>query len=977
MLRLPTIQCFLVATTMLCAQLVYGQVPIYNSLPGSPYVVFLDFDGQVITGTSWNVAYNSGNPINCNSSGFNSSQMTQVHQMVSEDYRPFNINVTTDSTVFAAAPLQQKIRVLVTRSSSWYPSVVGGVAYYNSFSSAVNNVCFVFVNNLSNNPGYTAEAISHEAGHSFSLAHHSEYNSSCTKVNEYLQGYGSGETSWAPIMGVGYYKNMTTWGNTASDATCDISQNDLAKITGSINRGVAFRTDDRGNDLASALPLNIAAGIVSDSGMIETPNDLDAFSFLVSQPSQVNITVNPWNYGSGNSKADLDVKLVLKNDTGRIFKISEPRNSLSASTGNIQLPPGNYVVLVDGDANDYQSGYGSLGKYYCSGTIADAMSGSLNANFIVNDSNVCSGTLVQFSDQSIGTPTSWSWSFPGGTPSSSSEQFPDPVAYASTGSYTVSLTVSDGVQQSTKTISNAIRVNALPNLSFSPTQPIVCGNVPAEISASGASFYQWTPAASLTNSSLSRVRAFPTSNQTYTLTGTDLNGCSTSMLVPVSYFPAPVLSKIPNSDQVFNCLNDSVQLQVSGATTYDWSPSTGLNYDDSAVVKASPPLGNFYYSITGTDANGCKAFASFSIITRNCDSLMADFKADSNAICVGNCISFTDFSTGHPTGWSWSFPGGTPSSSSSQNPGPVCYSAAGNYTVSLTIFKDTSTHTRTVAGFVGVGEVPDLNITATRNNICIGDSSLLKVTGAQTYAWTNHPTLSYILSDSVKVRPLGNTTYYVSGTNFATSQGGGTGGGGFKRCINNDSIVIFARNCVLPVQLLDFSGQLQGNMARLNWQIAAPEELQWQEIQISKNGFYFEPIVRWNGSTESRNTYLDSASVRLFWPNRFYRLKLVGVSGEEFYSKVISFSKNDSPAFIQLSPNPAHGAVNVRMYATQSQAFTMRLTDLSGKLLIQRHGWLHSGTNVHGLNIAHLPGGMYLLQCQSGTSVQTLRLMKF
>ena len=69
-----------------------AQVPILNSLPSAQAVILLDFDGHVVTGTSWNY----DGPINCNSSGLDNTQITTVFNRVAEDYRPFNINITTD-----------------------------------------------------------------------------------------------------------------------------------------------------------------------------------------------------------------------------------------------------------------------------------------------------------------------------------------------------------------------------------------------------------------------------------------------------------------------------------------------------------------------------------------------------------------------------------------------------------------------------------------------------------------------------------------------------------------------------------------------------------------------------------------------------------------------------------------------------------------------------------------------------------------
>ncbi len=76
--------------------------------------------------------------------------------------------------------------------------------------------------------------------------------------------------------------------------------------------------------------------------------------------------------------------------------------------------------------------------------------------------------------------------------------------------------------------------------------------------------------------------------------------------------------------------------------------------------------------------------------------LMANISASNTQICPGGSITFTDASTGNPTSWSWSFPGGTPSSSSQQNPPAVTYNTAGTYNVTLTVSDGTTTDDTTI-----------------------------------------------------------------------------------------------------------------------------------------------------------------------------------------------------------------------------------------------------------------------------------------
>ena len=88
------------------------------------------------------------------------------------------------------------------------------------------------------------------------------------------------------------------------------------------------------------------------------------------------------------------------------------------------------------------------------------------ADFTVDDTTLCPGTVVHFSDQSQGNPENWLWSFPGGQPSFSTEQNPV-ITYYSPGYHDVSLTVSKSQGGGTKTETGFIHVGVAKELPFS------------------------------------------------------------------------------------------------------------------------------------------------------------------------------------------------------------------------------------------------------------------------------------------------------------------------------------------------------------------------------------------------------------------------------------------------------------------------------------------------------------------------------
>ena len=70
-----------------------GAVTPMSSLPSATATIFLDFDGHRVSGSLWN----NGNPINCEAAPLTDAQILEIFNRVSEDYRPFNVNITTDS----------------------------------------------------------------------------------------------------------------------------------------------------------------------------------------------------------------------------------------------------------------------------------------------------------------------------------------------------------------------------------------------------------------------------------------------------------------------------------------------------------------------------------------------------------------------------------------------------------------------------------------------------------------------------------------------------------------------------------------------------------------------------------------------------------------------------------------------------------------------------------------------------------------
>ncbi|WP_241775737.1 RICIN domain-containing protein [Flavobacterium sp. Root420] len=326
-----------------------------QSLPGAAGCVLLDFDGyNMPAGNLWN----NGNAINAAPSGMSDADVQQHWEVVAEDYRPFNLNVTTSEAVFNSYPRNRRMRVVVTPTNTAAPGA-GGVAYIGSFNWDNDVPCWVFI--TSGKSGGDASA--HEVGHTFDLGH----DGRTTPKEDYFVGINN--TSWAPIMGAGYYRPVVQWSKGEYDYANN-KQDDVATIAGS-KFGVGYRGDDYGNTTASATTLdyNGSGAINQKNGIVSSEADYDFFTFTTGGG---NVSINA---NTVSRDGNLHLLLRLYNSAGAemgTYWNSDPF-ALNASM-NVNLPAGKYFIGVDGSGAGSAgyggySAYGSIGSYSITGTI--------------------------------------------------------------------------------------------------------------------------------------------------------------------------------------------------------------------------------------------------------------------------------------------------------------------------------------------------------------------------------------------------------------------------------------------------------------------------------------------------------------------------------------------------------------------------------------------------------------------------------
>jgi Metallo-peptidase family M12B Reprolysin-like len=336
----------------------YCQYPKLNSNASVQPTIFLDFDGQFVDNV-----WNNYTPFYCDPCGLSTDQMTYIFNIVSEDYRPFNINVTTDSTKYWSAPATERIRVIVTPTSAWYPNV-GGIAYTGSFTWGSDLPVFAFTNRVAGVLKNIAEVCSHESGHALGLSHQAKFNQTCGLVESYNSGSGSGEIGWAPIMGKAYGKNMTGWNEGPTPYSCSVLQDNLSIIT--TQNGFTYRTDDYRETLDNNT--NVLNEVsFNAAGIITTTTDKDAFKFTNTITTPIHIEIMPFHIGTNNEGANLDVRVQLFNSASVLIRTYNPETTMGV-TIDTTLATGAYYLVVDGTGNLNTSSYGSLGSYNITGS---------------------------------------------------------------------------------------------------------------------------------------------------------------------------------------------------------------------------------------------------------------------------------------------------------------------------------------------------------------------------------------------------------------------------------------------------------------------------------------------------------------------------------------------------------------------------------------------------------------------------------
>ena len=298
-------------------------------------------------------------------------------------------------------------------------------------------------------------------------------------------------------------------------------------------------------------------------------------------------------------------------------------------------------------------------------------------------------------------------------------------APATTASYSVIGTNANGCSD---TASTSVFVTPAPQVSINASATAVCFGESLTLTATGANTYNWT-------GGVVNGQSFtPVASTTFTVVGSNSNGCNDTAQVSITVSPFPTVAA--NASATSICAGESVTLTGSGANSYSWS---------GGVTNGLPfaPLGTASYTVIGTNPGGCSDTAQVTVTVNPGPAVSAN--ASATAICAGESVTLTGSGASSYV-WSGGVVNGQPFS-------PV---ATSTYTV---IGSNAAGCTDTAQVSVTVNPQPAVSANASAATVCFGESVTLTGSGANSYVW------SAGVVDGQPFVPVATQTYTVVGTN--------------------------------------------------------------------------------------------------------------------------------------------------------------------------------------------------------------------
>jgi hypothetical protein len=587
-----------------------------------------------------------------------------------------------------------------------------------------------------------------------------------------------------------------------------------------------------------------------------------------------------------------------------------------------------------------------------------------------NDTAVCIGSTIMLTAMDA---QAYSWA-PAGDLDDATIATPTSSATVTT-TYTVTMDKGYGCPVVDQLV---LTVNPLPAVVANATASAVCAGSPVTLSGSGAVSYTWT------GSVTDNVAFNPAATDTYTVTGTDINGCQNTDMVTVTVNPLPTV--VANASATAICIGGSVTLTGSGATSYTWTNSV------MDGVPFSPTITDVY-TVTGTDGNGCQNTDLVTVTVNPLPTVVAN--ATATTVCEnspvtlfgsgavsytwtgsvtdnvafnatvtdtytvtgtdGNGCINTDFITVTVNPLPTVVANATATTVCENSPvtlsgsGAVSYTWTGSVTDNVA-FNPTVTDTYTVTGTdangctntdtitVAVNPAPIVVGNASQSSVCAGAQVVLTGSGAVSYTWTGSVT------DGVAFTPAATDTYTVTGTDA-------------NGCTNTDEVTVTVNP--LPVVTLSLpASTICLDDANLSLTGGSPAGGTWSGTGVT--GSSFDPTTAGVGTTTITYLFTDANGCDAAATDNIIVDACVGIA-------TVGTANG-----IAIYPNPNAGQFTIQLSAAPVDAVQVEVTNALGQVV---DAFTMTSTTTE-VNISALDNGVYFIRVINGGSVTVQRVVK-
>lgn len=528
---------------------------------------------------------------------------------------------------------------------------------------------------------------------------------------------------------------------------------------------------------------------------------------------------------------------------------------------------------------------------------------------------------VDYTDLSQNYPTSWQWTFPGGTPATSTLQNPN-VVYSTPGCYGATLIASNAAGSDTITYECLVMVT--PNFycqSVMYDSDCDNGSYIDDFAIQGTAFDNQNTGCS-SNSVYWGVRFWPTVpgptdtlyfGQSYTANITTQGNQQLSMWIDFNRN-----GQYQGTENLF--LNQAAVSQVNTAVNFTLPASGTPGYTRFRVRSTNSTVtagSGACFNVTSGEAEDYIVYLAAPPVLPQ-----AQFTYSTTNICEGESIVFTDQSSNAPVNWLWNFPGAIPSSSSLQQPPPVIYPNGGNYDVTLIVSNAAGSDTIQMSGLITVNPSPVANAGADVS-ICEGDSIQLTASGGTQYQWSPVNGISNPLIANPVFWPAVSTLYTLQVTQ--------------NNCSAYDSVLIQVNpNPATPVISLN-GNDLVSTVA---------DAYQWY--------FNGQPIA---GANSQQYTPVSNGNYQVVISN------LNGCQSSSSVFTLVGQLEENNQETIMLFPNPVGSALMIQFIGINTnQMMEVNLLNYQGQTISTQ---FLNGQSFATADVKHLAAGIYLLEVKT------------